>query len=301
MRKKMKKILWLILFFPLIISAQELEAKVIVNTEKLQNAYREKLVGFGQQVEDYLNSNLFTGQPWQYPKIKCFFNIFFTSGVSETKYSAQVVVSSYRTIEGNEKSSLMLSLMDNSWSFDYQPNQAFYFNQTNFDPISSFLDYYAYIIIGYDNDSYEPLAGSELFNQALNLSILGANSNYSDSWVIKSSGFNKRLLCEEIFDANFQQFRQDFFDYHYNGIDMLSTAKSMDKFYSIITKMVNNMEVLKKKINRRSVLLNTFFEAKSGEIIGYLGDYTDKQIFEKLKTIDPTRISKYNEAAALKP
>lgn len=294
----MKKFVLFILLFPLITFAQELDAKVVVNTEKLQVAYRDKLVNFGQQVEDYLNSNLFTGQAWQYPKIKCFFNIFFTSGSSETKYSAQVVVSSYRSIQGNDKSSLMLSLMDNSWSFDYQPNQAFYYNQTNFDPITSFLDYYAYIIIGFDNDSYEPFAGSELFNQALNLTILGANSNYSDSWVIKSSGFNKRLLCEELFDANFQQFRQDFFDYHFNGIDMLSTSKSLDKFHSIITKMINDMEVLKKKINKRSVLLNTFFEAKSGELIDYLKDYPDKTIFEKLKTIDPTRITKYNEAAS---
>lgn len=294
----MKKFVLFILLFPMMAVAQELDAKVVINTEKLQVAYRDKLVNFGQQVEDYLNSNLFTGQAWQYPKIKCFFNIFFTSGSSETKYSAQVVVSSYRSIQGNDKSSLMLSLMDNSWSFDYQPNQAFYYNQTNFDPITSFLDYYAYIIIGFDNDSYEPFAGSELFNQALNITILGANSNYSDSWVIKSSGFNKRLLCEELFDANFQQFRQDFFDYHFNGIDMLSTSKSLDKFHSIITKMINDMEVLKKKINKRSVLLNTFFEAKSGELINYLKDYPDKTIFEKLKTIDPTRITKYNEAAS---
>ena len=285
---------------PILLFAQELDAKVVVNTEKLQTAYRDKLVNFGNQVEDYLNSNLFTGQAWQYPKIKCFFNIFFISGSSETKYSAQVVISSYRTIQGNDKSSLMLSIMDNSWSFDYQPNQAFYFNQTSFDPITSFLDYYAYIIIGFDNESYEPLAGSELFNQALNLTILGANSNYSDSWVIKSSGFNKRLLCEELFDANFQQFRQDFFDYHYNGIDLLSTSKNLDYFYTIISKMIDNMEVLKKKINRRSVLLNTFFEAKSGELVAYLKDYPDKKIFEKLKTIDPTRISKYNEAAVNK-
>jgi len=294
----MKKFILMFLLLPIFVQAQELEARVIVNTEKLQTQYRDKLVSFGQQVEDYLNSNLFTGQPWQFPKVKCYFNIFFTSGNSETKYSAQVVVSSYRAIQGNDKSSLMLSVMDNSWSFDYQPNQAFYFNQTAFDPITSFLDYYAYIIIGFDNESYEPFSGSDLFNQALNITILGGSSTYSDSWIVKSSGFNKRLLCEEIFDANFQQFRQDFYDYHANGIDLLASSKSLDRFHSIISKMIKNLETVKKKTNRRSVLLNTFFEAKSGELITYLKDYPDKKIFESLKTIDPTRITKYNEAAA---
>ncbi|GAB4127389.1 MAG: hypothetical protein Fur0015_01000 [Ignavibacteriales bacterium] len=294
----MRKYILFLLLLPVLIQAQELDAKVTVNTEKLKNEYRDRLVNFGQQVEDYLNSNLFTGQPWQYPKIKCYFNIFFTTGSSDTKYSAQVVVVSYRGIAGSDKTSLMLSIMDNSWSFDYQPNQAFYFNQSAFDPITSFLDYYAYIIIGFDNESYEPFAGSDLFNAALNLTILGANSTYSDSWVIKSSGFNKRLLCEELFDANFQQFRQDFYDYHSNGIDQLAYSKSLDKFHSIIAHMIKNLEIAKKKVTRRSVLLNTFFEAKSGELINYLKDYPDKKIFDSLKTIDPTRITKYNEAAA---
>ena len=48
----------------------------------------------------------------------------------------------------------MLLVQDGSWSFIYEENEPFYFNPHEFNPLLSFLDYYAYTILGLDMDSY---------------------------------------------------------------------------------------------------------------------------------------------------
>lgn len=294
----MKKIIIGICLFTLVslnINAQELEAKVTINYEQLLIEYKEHLQNFALEVETYLNTNQFTGGVWEWPKINCNFNIFFTGAGGETNYSAQVVITSSRPIEGSENNTLMFSALDNSWTFVYEVGQPMYFAQTDFDPLTSFLDFYAFLIIGFDSDSYEAFAGNDYFNQALRIAVLGSSTAFSDSWLRKTANYNKRALVEDLLDAAYTQFRKDFTDYHYNGLDLYYQNKAQT--YKSMVKLINNVQKLRKTINRRSVVLNTFFETKHKEIIKYLLEYEDRSIFEKLKTVDPPRLSKYLEAA----
>lgn len=295
----MKKIICFFLLFPVFSLAQELNAVVVVNYEKLATEDKERLQNFQQQVQDYLNNTKFTGQAWEGDKIDCAFNIFFTASDGQTKYSAQVVITSQRPVEGTQKSSLMLNILDNTWSFRYEKNQSMYFNQTDFDPLLSFLDYYAYIIIGFDMDSYYPLGGTDYFSKALDITVRGSSSAYSDGWQLNSSSFNKRALVENLLNAKYQQFRQDFFDYHYNGLDLFSNKATRQQAINNIIKLISNLAEVRDKLDMRSVLLKVFFDAKAGEIVEYLKNYPDKKIFETLKKIDPPHISKYDEALGL--
>lgn len=292
----MKKVIITLLFLvPLVsVHSQELNATVITNTEQLPLEYQDRLINFRQQIEDYLNNTQFTGGEWEWQEVKCNFNIFFTSATNETAYEAQVVITSQRPIEGQEKSTLMLSIMDNSWSFNYQQNQAMYHNPIEFEPLTSFLDYYAFLIIGFDNDSYEVEGGTEMFNKALNVCVKGSASSDGDAWKVKSGSYSKRGIVDDLLSANFNQFRHDFLDYHYNGIDLYYHDKQ--ETYESIVKMINHIEELKKKINKRSAVFNVFFDAKHGEMINYLKEYNDKSIFNTLQKIDVGHTNKYLEA-----
>jgi hypothetical protein len=289
----MLKFLFLYLIFPALMLAQELDATVIVNYEQLPTAARERLVGFQSAVEDYLNNNRYTGGSWDGEKIKCSFNIFFSSSAGETAYSAQAVVTSQRPIYQSTMISLMMRIQDQSWSFKYEKGQSMYFNQTDFDPLTSFLDFYAYIIIGFDNDSFSELGGSDYFSKAFDIVVLGASSTFKVGWVSSSSSYNRRGLVDDLLNAKFQQFRQDYFNYHYNGIDLYTEDKETAQGEMVV--LIKNLEKIKDKIDARSVLMKLFFDAKNGELCDYLKDYSDKSIFTALKKIDPAHISKYDE------
>ena len=291
----MKKLVVIVLFLLSInIWGQELEATVQINAEQLQSVYKENLEVFKFQMEEYLNNTKFTNGTWEWPRIKCSFNIFFTAASNETNYSAQVVINSTRPVEGSENRSLMLNIMDNKWSFIYEKNQSLYYEPTDFDPLTSFIDFYSLLIIAMDADSYEPFAGTPFFQEAMRISIMGGSTGYSSSWGTSSSSYNKRGFVEDATNAGFQQFRQDVFDYHYNGLDVFSRDK--EATYKAINKLVNNLVKLKKSINRRSPFITAFFDAKSGEIISYLEDYPDRTIFTKLLKVDPAHTTKYIEA-----
>jgi len=58
----MKKFIALFLiFFTMSLYSQELDCTVIVNYEQLDNASKEKVVNFAQEVQNYMNTSKFTG------------------------------------------------------------------------------------------------------------------------------------------------------------------------------------------------------------------------------------------------
>lgn len=291
----MKKILLFILLAPMVLFSQELDATVTINYEQLPAEYKDKLDNFQSQIQDYLNNNKFSLGNWEGDKIQCSFSVFFTAAANETQYTAQLVVVSQRPIEGSQYNSLMLNIFDNFWTFNYERGQSMYFNQSIFDPLTSMLDFYAYVIIGFDMDSYYPLGGSDYFSKALSIALIGSSSRYPKGWQVESSNYNRRILVDNLLDAKYQQFRQDVFDYHYNGIDLLSSPDTRETAIANIVKLINDLYKIKDKIDPRSVLMKVFFDAKAGEIVEDLKDYPDKTIFEKLKKIDPPHTAKYEE------
>ncbi|MBN1638956.1 MAG: DUF4835 family protein [Ignavibacteriales bacterium] len=282
-----------LLVFSSNIFAQELDAKVIVNYEQLETAAREKLENFANEIEYYLNNTQFTGSSWDFEKIYCTFNIFFTNSAGEINYSAQMVVTSQREIYKSSNKSLMLAVMDNNWSFEYERGQQMYFDPMNFNSVTSLLDFYAYIVLGLDADSWEELGGSRYFEKAYDIVSRGAATKYSDSWERTSSSYNKFGLVDNLLNEKYLQFRKDYYAYH-EGIDFFATNKksSQDK----IVRLIKNLEKDRDKIGILSVLLKVFFDAKYNEIVEYLKDYEDKNIFESLIKVDPAHISKYEEA-----
>ena len=290
----MKSIVAALLIFTGSIFAQELNCTVTINTDQLQTSQKDLLSDFKNVVEDYLNKTRFVGDSWEGPKIDCSMNILFVSGTQDGNYTAQAIVTSQRNIYGSTDKSLMLKVNDNAWSFVYQKGQALYSSQSTFDPLTSFLDFYAYLIIGLDMDSYLELGGSDYFSKASGIANFGASSKFSSGWTYSSGAYNRRRLIEDLTNDAYRLFREGEFDYYY-GIDVFGLNKPLGQKY--IVKLVDAIDKSKNKIDLNSVLMKTFFNAKSEEIIDRLKDYPDRyDVFLKLKRLDPAHGSKYDDA-----
>jgi len=288
-----KLILFLFLVSVRMIFSQEIAARVIVNFESLQTEYREKLLNFATQVEDYINKNKWTDIKWEGPKIPISIQVYFRSGNPSNRYSAQVVISSQRPIYQSEKSTLMLKLIDPNWEFTYEKNQVLLFNPNLFEPLTGFINYYVYVVLGIDSDSYEEFGGTKFFNQALSIAYQGASSNFSNGWAPGEGSFNRVDFVSEYLNEKFQNFRKAFFDYHYNGLDLASEDPSLPT--KKLINFINTLEDLRAKVFTRSILLKVFFDTKYLEFCEILRNYRDKSIFDRLKKIDPAHISTYDE------
>jgi hypothetical protein len=287
----MKYTLIIFLLFNITILAQELNCRVDVNYESLPVNNRELLADFSSVIENYMNSTRFTSEDYA-QKIDCSLTIFFIGASSDVDYSAQIVVVSQRPIYQSTDNSPILTVNDGQWQFKYQRGQALYSNQATFDPLTSFLDYYALIIIGMDEDTWEPLGGTTRFKRAGDIVNLGASSGSSLGWLSSSSVYSRWGLVNDILSERYAAFRNAIFDYHY-GIDIFAENKKLGQ--QKIVQLINVLwDMYQKSGSLNSVYVRTFFDAKSGEIIDRLRDYPDTEIFAKLKKIDPPHSAKYD-------
>lgn len=290
----MKKLALILVLIPFrMIFSQEIAAKVTVNFESLQTEYREKLVNFATQIEDYINKNKWTDLKWEGPKIPVSIQVYFRSGNPSNRYSAQVVISSQRPIYQSEKSTLMLKLIDPNWEFTYEKNQVMLFNPNLFEPLTGFINYYVYVILGIDSDSYEEFGGTKYFNQALSIAYQGASSNFSGGWSSGEGSFNRVDFVSEYLNEKYQNFRKAFFDYHYNGLDLATEDPSLP--IKKLISFIKTLEDLRNKVFSRSILLKVFFDTKYLEFCEILRNHSDKSVFDRLKKIDPAHISTYDE------
>ncbi|GAB6282685.1 MAG: DUF4835 family protein [Ignavibacterium sp.] len=288
----MKKFFLIIFLLSKILFSQELEATVTVNYENLPAAFRDYLIGFSNTIQSYLNNTRFSESNWENPRIKCSFNIFFTGAADEMNYTAQVFITSQREIYKSNQYSPMLKILDNNFSFTYQKNQIVYFDPSTFNSLASFFDYYAYLIIGFDNDSWEKLSGTEFFNNAFQVVNLSQSAGSIKGWDRKTGSYNRYDFVDNLLDEKFRPFREAIYDYYY-GIDVYQFNKiiGQDK----IAEFVKSLDKLRSKIDINSILIKVFFDTKNEEIVNYMKDYPDKNVLKILRAVDPSHATKYDE------
>jgi hypothetical protein len=288
-----------VLFTSLI--SQELNCKVTVNNiESIQSPQREYLRSFSIDIERYLNNTRFTNEDLDGEKISCNFDITFSTGSSSNRYQAQAIVVSQRPVyigdEISDRTTPILRIKDDSWEFTYMPNQRINHDDMIFDPLTSFLDFYAYLIIGYDLESYVPMSGNSCFQKALDIVRLAANSAESKNWKQTTTSYSKYGISNDLTNMKYDSFFKSFNNYIYDGIDLLATEqkKAQDNILNAL-ESINEIQI---RQGRNSVVIKQFFDAKSKEIAEVFQTYPDRGIYNKLSTFDEEHRSTYQDAKA---
>lgn len=286
-------LLVLIVFSPAAI-AQELDCEVTVNYESIPTSHRDFLAEFADEIREYMNEQRWTDDEFGDTRIQCTLDIFFLSVSGENHYSARAFVGSQRPIYGTDRSSGVVRILDKQWNFRYTENQPMYHDVFKFDPLASFLDFYGYVILGYDYDTYENMAGTPFYQKALDILRLGQSGTGSRGWERGSSGaYNRAVLIDELLSAKFQLFREGLLRYHYEGLDLLKSDP--DQARKNIARVMEDLVKVRKQLNERSLALKIFFDTKYQEIAEVLVGYSDKSLFDRLGEIDPTHESTYQE------
>lgn len=294
--KKIAHVLTLILFALSVGRGQELNCQVTVNTENILSSDRDYLRNFKSDIERYLNSTRFTNEELYGDKVNVSISIFFTQVTGANRYRAEVVIGSTRPIyvsnDQSDKVTQVLRIKDSQWEFNYVPNQRIYFDEFTFDPLTDFLDYYAFVIIGLDLDTYKPLDGSRVFQKALNTATGALASSFAGDWQ-STSGYGRYGLAQELNNPRYQPLRQSLYTYHFDGIDLLATEnrKGLD---NILGALESIWKV--RQQNAMSLLAKMIFDAKYKEIADIFQNYQDASVFDKLATYDSEHRSEYMDA-----
>lgn len=273
------------------VHAQEIECVVKVNYESVPNTNKDLLVNFESDIRDYLDNYKWGPDNLDEP-IRCTFDINIQSVVGQDRYSAQVFIGSSRPILNGTQNSIVLRLFDEAWEFTYVRGRALNHNLYTFNDLTSFLDYYVYLIIGYDYDTFDNLNGTPHFQKVADIASL-ARSSGGKGWQAAKSGFSRIQLIEEILNTKFAPVRTASFLYHFSGLD--SMANDRVRAYKNIDDAIAMIGEVKRSADPRNQIIKVFFDTKFREISEILVDYGNQKIYFDLATMDPLHQTVYEE------
>ncbi len=273
------------------IVAQQLQCEIRVNYESIPSTHKDLLVDFESHIRDYLNKYNWGNDNLDEP-IRCTMDIFMQNVVGENRYSAQVFIGSSRPIYNGNQTSAVLRLKDDVWEFTYVKSRPINHTPYTFNDLASFLDFYAYLIIGYDYDTYDNLNGTPHFQKAADIASLGRSAG-AKGWQPVASGFSRLQLIEEILNARFAPVRSASYIYHFTGLDSLATAP--DQAYRNILEAIRMIGDVKRTADARNQIIRVFFDTKYKELAELFMGYSDPKVYFDLSTIDPTHQTTYEE------
>jgi len=271
--------------------AQELDCTIQVNYEAVPTTNKEFLHGFAADLKDYL-INYQWGSDNLNEKVKCTFNVFVQGATGDDKYTAQVFVGSQRQVFGSERSTAELRLFDESWEFSYVKGRPISHNPYSFNDLTSVLDFYVYVILGYDYDTYDALSGTQFFQKAADIASMGRSSGQK-GWQPTTGSYNRVQLIDEIMSPKFQVIRKASYLYHFTGLDSLGLDK--ERALANILKAIDMVGETKREVDPRNVVIKTFFDTKYMEIADLFADYPDPTVYIRFSAIDPTHQKTYEE------
>jgi len=275
--------------------AQEIECKVSANVEPLNAQAKENLTDFVEQIERYINTYRWVDEDLGAEKIYCTMTINFQASPRDNHYIAQAFIGSSRPMYKLDRSTAVTRFKDESWEFDYIRFQSLSHNDYRFDPLLSFIDFYMYVILGYDFDTYKAGDGTPYFQKAVEIinRARGA-SGAGRGWEINpQSNYTRAQLIDELLNPRFRDLREAMHIYHYKGLDLL--YKNVIKARKNILAALEKVGKLQTKINQPSLTIRLFFETKHLEIADTFLEDPDLTVYARLAKIDPTHQKTYKE------
>ncbi|MBI1807622.1 MAG: DUF4835 family protein [Ignavibacteria bacterium] len=288
-----------LLFLSVQASTQEIDCEItFTNKEQLPAEARENLTDFIAQVKQYVNAYRWTKENLDTQKIRCSIDISLVGSPRDNHYTAQAFIGSQRPIYKTGRNTAIVRILDDKWEFDYTRYQSLSHNEYGFDPLLSFIDFYMYVILGYDFDSYKAGDGTSYFQKAFDVvnrarGTAGAGKGWEPS---QQGTYSRAQLIEELLNPKFQDLREAIYKYHYKGLDLLhkDEVKARKNIFSALEKVGK----LRNKINQPSLCIKLFFDTKYLEIAETFLRDPDLTIFSRLSKIDPAHQKSYDEYSA---
>ena len=283
--------------------AQELNCQVAIDTQALSGTEFDFLSEFRVEVFRYLNNRAWTNDVFEASeRIDCEVQITFTAARSQTLFSAQIFVQASRPIYGTGQRTTTLRVLDNTWDFSYTRGQNLIFDPNRFDRLTSVLDFYAYLILGYDYDSFAEMGGTPHFERAYRIAELARADDQAGvpgaGWFGQSSEDRARFtLVDELLDSTFEPLRQAHFRYHFGVLDAFVVQPSLA--YVEALAVLGGLHDLYSLFNRRRYASDVFFGAKYEELTDLFRDAPQRnEAYALLSEMDAAHLGTYDALVA---
>ncbi|MDE6511129.1 MAG: DUF4835 family protein [Muribaculaceae bacterium] len=276
-------------------NAQELNCQVEVNAQKIEGSSKSVFQTLQEAMTEYMNETRFSNATFaNNEKIDC--RLYLTvSEYTDDRITGDLQVQLSRPVYNSTYTTTLFNFKDNRISFEYREGEPLVFNNTTIDNnLTAILNYYAYLFLGLDFDSFSPMGGEPYFERAASV-VQAAQSLGEIGWKAFEDPKNRSGVLSAFTQPSTAAWRQMIYDYHRKGLDEMVT--SPDKGRASITQSLSAIEGIY-KADPMSAALSIFRDSKLDELVNVYSKapQTEREmVYKLLQPIYPAENERLNK------
>lgn len=280
--------------------AQELNCTVEVNAQQIEGVSKSVFETLKESLTEYLNETKFSNATFSpIERLECRFSL--TVGeYKDDRIKGDLQVQLSRPVYNSTYTTTLFNFRDTRIEFDYREGDPLTFNESTVDSnLRAIIDFYAYLLLAIDFDSFSPQGGQPFYDKATSV-LQQAQSLGEIGWRAFEDPKNRSGVLTSFTDQNMAPIRQMLYDYHRKGLDEMVT--SPDKGRGVITKSLSAVANAY-DVAPMSVSLSLFRDAKLDELVNLYSKapQTEREevatMLEKIYPADRDRIEKIRKGA----
>jgi len=284
-----------LLFLTSNLFAQELRCNVTISAQRIQGANQNLFRTMQSDIYEFMNTRKWTDHVYSYDeKLKCNIMILLDEQLSADEFRGSIQVQLIRPVFDSSYETTILNIKDNDFRCRYVEFQPLEFNETsNRENLTNILAFYAYVILGFNYDSFSPEGGTPYFEKAQAI-VNNSQTLPVKGWKSFESERNRYWLMENVLNKSYSDYRKCMYNYHRNGLDLMSQRAEEGR-----ANIAESMRDLQKVFRKRpsTYILQMFFDSKVDELINIFSkSYPDERnrVLTILNEIDPSNGNKYS-------
>lgn len=277
--------------------ATELFCEVEVNSEKIANVSKDVFNELKQAVTDYMNTTKWTNAIFgTNEKINCKLMFVLSSWDNATgAMQGELQIHSSRPVFNSSYTTAVINFKDTKIKFNFETGQQLVFSELEMeDNLTAILNFWAYMIIALDFDTFELNGGAPYYEKAAQVVRLAQTSGES-GWKAFEDNTNRSAVLSAFTDNITAPIHQLLYDYHRMGLDQM--VVTVDKGRSTITHSLENLTKIY-EVAPMSVCLAMFKDAKLDELVQIYSkaNMTEKEsVFEMLYQVYPSETNRLDK------
>lgn len=277
--------------------ATELLCDVEVNSDKITNGSKDIFNELKQSITDYMNTTKWTNAVFG-PNEKIYCKMMLTINTWDDVtglMKGDLQIQSQRPVFNSSYTTAIINFKDTKVDFTFDVGQQLVFSEMDMqDNLTAILNFWAYMIIAMDFDSFELRGGDPYYERAAQVVRL-AQSTGETGWKAFEDNTNRNAVLSAFTDTQTAPIRQMLYDYHRMGLDQM--VVTVDKGRSTITHTLENLGKIYETAPM-SVCLTMFKDAKLDELISIYSkaNMTEKEsVYEMLYQIYPSETTRLEQ------
>jgi hypothetical protein len=245
--------------------AQEMNARITVNSDKIQGTNKQVFTSLQTALTEFVNSRKWTDAIFvANERIDCTMTLIINEH-TDNNFKAEIQVQARRPVYNSGYATTTLNFQDRQLDFEYvEFSPLEYTNNTLESNLTATVVYYIYLMLGFDFDSFSPKGGTAFFQQAQQIVNLAQSQPTWNGWKAFDSDRNRHAIVTALTENTSDAFREMWYSYHRKGLDEMAANSDRGR-----TNLLEALPALEQLKNSRptSVLLQIFADSKLDEVI----------------------------------